>query len=685
MMNKRTLYLAAGAAFMSPGDGAVADDQELSPVVVEDQRDETRHGKSGEPAYSRFALPESVQASETLTREDIEALRPRDVSDLLESSLGMSISRQGARVHNFSYDRGDSVSIVLDGVYLTQTEAQRVLGDLPVDMIDSIQFLRDSTVISIGPLMSFGSASNGSPNQGFIVIKTRRLNRPGENGEVRASYASYDTWKTSTFVSHAWQDGRYTLGAGYQRSESGGKLNWNNAYSGDTWLMNGAINDRELIASASLYLNNAEREIQRAIGTYTGTTSYPANGPTPAGVLDKNVWKYKPVDTSVLSINVARPWNDSNTTALTYGLTEAKGTGYYYTTLNPNATGQRFKDRAEEWNLSHTLVSGHNTAKVGMQRIDWYQLSEGSTTARKEAIHGAYVTDEYRITPDWSVDAAYREDRKHILQGGDKYLSSGNLVTLSDGKWTDKATLYSLGSAWQIDRTYRVSGRYSFNKTPTPDVITTRNDAELAAEERQRYELGFEAAFSPALQASLTPFLYRIHNAKVSDGSITKDSAGNTLVDAYGNTTSVTVYKAADRIRRGYELSLQGRLGDGAWGYQVGWTHLDDDHEDGKTGSEFPDNKYSARLNWRSGAWDSTLSVLKVDPYLSYGYTVGDFTTVNLSVARRLRRDLTVTLYGQNLTDEHYGTNNKGYPATANWGVLRDVGATYGVEMAMTF
>ena len=39
----------------------------------------------------------------------------------------------------------------------------------------------------------------------------------------------------------------------------------------------------------------------------------------------------------------------------------------------------------------------------------------------------------------------------------------------------------------------------------------------------------------------------------------------------------------------------------------------------------------------------------------------------------------------QNLLDERYATNNKGYPATANWGVLRDVGATYGTEVRFQF
>ncbi|NTV11139.1 MAG: TonB-dependent receptor plug domain-containing protein, partial [Zoogloea sp.] len=333
MINKNPACLSLAAALLVMGDGAWADDdpeQELSPVLVEGRR--ATRSRFDEPPHSRFALPASVEASQTLSREDIEAIRPRDVYDLVEASLGMTISRQGARVHNFSYSRGDSVNIILDGVYLTQTEAQRVLGDLPPELIESVQFLRDSSVITIGPLMGFGAANSGSPNQGYIVINTRK-GGPGKDGsELRAGYASYDTWKASGFHGHSWADGRASMGIGYQHSQSGGKPDWNNAYRGDSLLLNGGYQDRDFSAAASAYVNRAARDIQRAVGTYTGATAYPASGPTPAGVLDKNIWRYDPMDTALFSANLARMWDARNTTAFTYGWTEARGTQYAYTT-----------------------------------------------------------------------------------------------------------------------------------------------------------------------------------------------------------------------------------------------------------------------------------------------------------------------------------------------------------------
>ncbi len=642
----------------------------------------------GKTAMSRFALPKSVEAVQTYNRQDIQNMRPRDVSDLIESSLGMSIGRQGARVHNFSYNRGDKVSIILDGVYLTQSEAQRILGDIPVEMIDSIQFLRDSSVITISPLMDFGSANSGSPNQGFIVINTRKSG-PGKDGlEAKASYASFDTKKYSGWGGKTLLDGRLSFSGGYQRSESNGKPKWNMAYNADTWLASAGWKDEHLILTTSYYLNKASRNIQRAKGTYTGTTKYPVSGPTPAGVLDKNIWKYPSINNQVISVNLARPWNDIHTTTLTYGRSNDWGTGYYYTTTTSKADtpARNFRDRAEEWNLSHTIATTRTTTKLGVQTVDWYQLTEGKTTPRKEKVYGYYGTFEYRFTPAFSMDAAARLDRKYIKKGGDAYLSNGNVTQLSSHRWMDDAKMFSVGAAWQINPVWRLSSRFSYNRTPTPDSITTEDDKKLPAEKRYRYEFGINARFSPALNATLTPFYYVIKNAKVSNGSITTDAAGNTILDAYGNETSVTIYRAQDQvIRKGLEIMVNGHLLDDRLSYELGWTYYDDSEENGQTGSETPDNKYNARLGWRQGAWNANLSMTHVDSYLSYDYKVGNFTTLNANLGYDLPYGLNLSVYGQNLLNQHYATNNKGYPATANWGRLQDVGATYGVEMGLKF
>lgn len=657
--------------------------QQLATVDVTDSTLQDDTGE--EPTYSRFSLPKSVKAVQTLDQEDIAAIRPRDVVDLIENSLGLSIRRQGARVHNFTYSRGDNVSIILDGVYLTATTAQRVLGDIPPEAIENIQFLRDASVITIGPLMGFGSANAGSPNQGFIMIKTRKHKPDADHTtEVKTSYATYDTWKASAYTSQSLLDDKLGLSGGYQHSASHGKPDWNNDYAFDTYLLSGRYDGERFAADSSLYVNRGWRNIQRSVGIYEGTP--PNDNTTALGQMGSSTWRYDPMDTLVLSLGSSYFWNDANTTHLTLGYSRATGTNYRYYTYLDNSTvaGLDAEDWAKEWALSHTLVTGNNLMKLGLQGVEWYQRSEGSALANQEQIYGLALSDELALTDRLLLDGALRMDKKKVIHSSTKYLDNGSEVKMREGQWTDDAYLASLGLAWQYNPVYRLSSRYAFNYTPTPDTLTTRNNKRLAAEQRHRIELGLSADWNPALRLNLTPFYYYLKNAKVSDGTITVE-------DHDGTESSITVYTLDDTvIRKGVELGLSGRFANNTLGYELGWSHFYSSADNATT--DFPDNKYNVRLNWAQGNWDGNANLLRVDPYMSNDYEVGDFTTLNLSLAYQLTPDATLTLFGENVTNQHYGTMNKGSVQSvqnggrsACWGVVRDVGATYGIEAAMRF
>lgn len=681
MTTKPMLWLPVAATLMAPGSARADDtEQELAPVVVEDRR--TALPAPATPAYERTAVPASVAAEQEFSHEDIQAMRPRDIFDLMEGSLGMSVSRQGSRVNNFSSNRGGNVGFILDGVYLTATEAQRVVGDIPVDMIASIKFIRDSSVLGILPVMGFG-ARVSTPSQGVVVIDTLRRDGGADSTNLKGSYASYETWKGNGNFRRSWQDGRLQLGGGYQHAESAGKPDWNNAYAADTYMLNGGWKDSDFMAMASFYANRGEREIQRYIGVVEGAS-------VPVGTLNSAIWKYDPRDSQVFSLNLAWYWNGRHTTALTYGETQVDGTGWFYSTTTDPSTvaGRDFKDQSDDLNLSHTVTGTQNTFKAGAQRIGYYQLSESATTPREEAIYGIYLADEYRITPAWSVDASARVDKKHVSQGGDKYGADGSTIQLSDDTWTDRADLISVGSAWQIDPVWRVSGRYAYSRTPTPDTITTAGDTELPAERLSRWELGLDAKLDPALQVSLTPFYYVARDAKVVDSTVPGIDVYNPDTGSY---ETLSVYTSADKVtRKGFELGLKGRFAGDALGYELGWSHFSDDSVNADSGGvETPKNRYSARLNWYHGPWTSNLSVLRVDPYCHYFkgacLATGDFTVVNLNVSRTFSHGVTVSVFGQNLLDEHYYTRHKTGNGstiyTLSDGAIADVGATYGVEL----
>lgn len=639
------------------------------------------------PPHSRVALPGSVQAEQTFTQQDIEALRPRDVFDLLETTLGMNVTRQGSRVNNFSSNRGGNVGFLVDGVYLTGTAVQRVVGDIPVGAIESIQFIRDASVLSILPVMGFGSRVS-TPIQGVVVINTIRPSGTEDKTRLRASYASYDTWKGSGSFRQSWADGRLQLGGGYQRSESEGKSDWNMAYQTDTYTLNGGWKDSAFMAMASLYINRGEREIQR----YIGVINDPNLSTLAKGELDSTLWKYDPRDTHVVALNLARYWNDRHTTALTYGRSKVDGERW----TSPTATtGSYFEDWSTDLNLSHTIAGERNTFKAGAQRIGWYQANEGGS-GRQEEIYGLFLTDEYRITPAWVIDGSLRADQKHISKGGDKYTSDGSTIQLSNDTWTDKGYLLALGSAWQIDSVWRVNGRYAWSSTPTPDTLATLNDASLPAERLHRLELGVNANLHPALNAAFTPFYYRVKDAKVAMSNANNITVYNPDTDAYEN---LSVYTTADAVtRKGFELSLSGRFAGNLLSYELGWSRFKDDSVKlGTNNVETPKNRYTARLNAQYGPWNGSLSALRVAEYCHfYSATFGStcltvpaFTTVNLNVSRKFNHGITLAVYGQNLTDEQYYTRHKTGAGAGAWdkstGAFTDVGATYGIELGVEF
>jgi outer membrane receptor protein involved in Fe transport len=612
----------------------------------------------------------------------------------------MSVTRQGSRVNNFSQNRGGSVAFLVDGVYLTGTQAQRVVGDIPVGMIDSIRFIRDGSVLSILPVMGFGSRVP-SPNQGVVVIDTLRRAGGANRAQLKASYATFETWKLSGSFRQSFSDGRLQLSGGYQHGASQGKSHWNNAYAVDTYMLNGGWNDEAFTAMASLFVNKGEREIQRYIGVVSGSS-------TAVGELGPEIWKYDPRDTEVFTLNLARHWNAAQTTALTYGRSKVDGKGWFYSTNTPKANVRPgyFRDESSDLNLSHLIVTEQHTLKAGAQRIGFSQISETQPGARRspreEEIWGVYITDEYRITPALALDASLRMDKKHVRKGGDKYGADGGTVKVSDDVWTDKAWLLALGGAWQIDPVWRVSGRYAWSKTPTPDTITTTNDQSLPAERLHRLEAGLDARLSPALHVAFTPFYYIVKDAKVTDASAPPISVWNPDTQAY---ESMSVYTTANQVtRKGFELALDGRLplsglsttstNLGTLGYELGWSHFRDDSINASSNSvETPRNRYNAKLDWEYGAWKSTLGVTRVDKYCHFFkgacLSTGNFTTVNLNVRRQFAHGLAVSLYGQNLTDKRYWTRHKtgaGGPTFAqSMGAIADVGATWGIEVSLDF
>jgi iron complex outermembrane recepter protein len=113
--------------------------------------------------------------TEIMTREDIEALAPKDVIDLLDKAVGMNLTYQGRRSPYFLDERGGgNLTYILDGALLP-TSSNRILQKIPLAAVEQIQIVRGSTSLMLGPSIPIGQSNSGSGlNTGFVIIRTRQ-------------------------------------------------------------------------------------------------------------------------------------------------------------------------------------------------------------------------------------------------------------------------------------------------------------------------------------------------------------------------------------------------------------------------------------------------------------------------------------------------------------------------------
>jgi len=137
-------------------------DYTLDPVLVT-----AESLKTEEPAYSRLAVPESAKATtDTFTRKDIEEMHPRDVVEVIEKGLGVTTTFQGRKNLNFFKIRGNgSLGLIVDGIYIPQTQSGRELANFPLELVESIKIVRNSSMLTLGPVTAF-SSTQGAPNAG---------------------------------------------------------------------------------------------------------------------------------------------------------------------------------------------------------------------------------------------------------------------------------------------------------------------------------------------------------------------------------------------------------------------------------------------------------------------------------------------------------------------------------------
>lgn len=605
--------------------------------------------------------PSSRLVVQTFSAEDIEALKPLDVFDLLNHAVGVLTLYQGRKVPYSVRIRGDLYfAYIVDGVYIPSEAGARVLQNLPVQMIEQVDVVRDATALTLAPMVDFGRPS-GAPNDGYIVIRTRRPLGSEATASLRAE--SYGTLGVHGYAGTAG-DGHY-LSATASDYRSDGKPGEFMARQSSGGMLRGGLQQGGLRAEFTLFADHTRQQIQVA-DPYQST-------------LALQRWELQPIDTGYAALHLAQQWNAEHTSTFTlssYRLSANLVAG----TAVPGVAARRFdnQESIDHADLKHTLRFGDTLLRAGAQHMRWYTPTGASYYEgypRNERITGWFATVEQGfLSRRLTVDLALRRDQRRVLQGVDNYYAYQLLFQLPQvaERSLPGDRFATLGLAWQPSPDWQLTARAYAARQGAADAVPAVDNKALHPERQHKLEAGLAWRGWPWLRPALTLFQTRIANTKYPAREVRSQN---------GLTTSL--WDEREVLRRGFELMLRGAgaVAGGATDYTLGWTWLAGDTTTEDYGRTAPRHTLAATLRHRRGAWDAAVSLRAVDEFASNWkaiderfHPIGYYSRLDASLGRSFALGETAahaSLYVRNALNQRYQTQ-LGY---------RDIGVLWGLEL----
>lgn len=617
-------------------------------------------------------LPQSARiSSQTMTGEDVDKLQARDVYDLLNYGTGVFTVTSGKKAPATLNIRGDSnFAFIIDGAYVPQLLASRILQTIPADAIDEVRIVRTSTALTVNPLVGVANPS-GAANNGFIVVRTKTPEKT--EASIRLFGGSFDTLGANARAGTTFGVGGLTgyvqaIGADYTTDGPAG-FNLDKTYR--------TAGLKAGIEAGIVSLDLGYMKSWSSYGIVRGNAKLRPSSQTP-------IWRFDPIDSSVATANATIRWDSRNTTLLTAAYTDSKGK---FVTADALSSAVTIRDNDNSFfnaALRHNLFLGGTKFQVGADYIHWQNPTgqyyyEG--IAREEKVTGLFVqADQALLGGRLSVDLGGRLDRVEIVRGID-YFNPGrqpnaNVRTIINEK-LPYAKFVSAGASYSLTGGWLLNVRYAFSsQAPRTGVALANPATPLKGEKRNKFEVGVEGRLFDWLRPSANFFWIRTRNevTPISYAVVAGEQVG-----LYGNT---------DSKRTGMEAVLAGRWGGkGAQGgYRASMTHyfnvLD---PSGLLARTQPRTVAELTVDQSYGAWRVSGAAKYVSAYESNAFTacaapnlnctspliaspflpLGDYAAIDLALSREVElggQSLRITASVKNLTDDNYETSI-GYPS----------------------
>jgi iron complex outermembrane receptor protein len=694
MMRLSIRYTTLIAALASMSVYAAEPVTKLSTVEVNAAEDEGKIDElKPESIRNRYRVPLSNRAGiETFTSKEIEALKPRDIFDLLDKATGITVSYQGRKNPFFVRERGGGTfTYIINGAILP-TVTQRILQKIPLKAIEEMQVVRDSTALTLGPTVNIGASGSGDGlNTGYIIIKTKQPKKDEIIGTVQVEKADAQPFANNESLILGkrlnYKDAKGYLGALGSRLDRPSKPEWFDGQNAEAGILTSGFEYGILSVDFMAYADTGRFEMQRAqAGLATAATN-------------QMKWYYDPIDTVVYTLNGNLNWDSHNSSLFSLFQTSFTQTENdtnfppYSKTITAADNFSNYGEKTRGFSFRHHAQYDKTILQVGVQQTrSWALGSSGPNPSTKwdTDVLGFGVTLEQRLFNDQlSLDAGFRLDEKHAKSSG--------ITSAQSNVDMPKALALSFGARWQIDPVYALNARYfdgsqgnqgSFNIQSLPSTT-------LHPESQQRMEFGGDAKLFQLFNPSFTWFDVKIDNQKTQTA---------TQYSSYGNL--YYYYTESNNHRTGFEFVIKGELGEHSR-YKTSWTHMitntaTNSLVSGTTANDLFD--ISAEHEWAGFVFN--VSEKFVGPYNGGGpssvngitnqsfavdgqwHTIGNYVRVDANISREFKLEpsniggfgiapttLKGTVYARNIGDSHYMTI---YP----W---PDRGRTIGAEFSIEY
>lgn len=571
-----------------------------------------------------------------ITREDIDRVQARDLSDLLQQVPGFSVSAfGGVRADMYVSSRGNQPStrgaqLLVDGIEYNNTDGYFSVQGIPIGDIERIEIVKNPASSLYG---NFGTG-------GVVNVITRKATQPVE-AKVSASYGSFDTQDHYAVLNGAMNKWEYYLEGRYHKT---------NGWQDNAWEQNGLFHTH-----AKYHLDDTT-----SMGFHLNymrlTNGYP-------GTLTEDEFEENPRQT-------LQPFGDADSYTFIGALFFEKVFGQSrlygkmkYTGMDGWCIDPDFFDfqgyniiPEVNYSLGHTLGGMNGTLLVGSEfRYLNYQRSRAFTVVggekdelymdrtRKDETWALFIQEELEVLKDLLVSTGVRYDLVHT--DFTDHLDPTTDFDESHSAWSPKfGATYTLSNAVGFFANY--SGGF---RNPSTAASGFSKNPKLDPELIHSYEAGLRGQ----------PWSWLYYNAAFflvdTDDKIIRVGGPRNLENA-GETRS-----------RGFEVGLNAQFKCG-FRASLNYTYADSEFRDyttvdgisydGKTIPLVPKHLFGVGVGYGSALLG------QLDVMVNYGSkryldnantrTLDGYILLDAKYRYNIGEHLELFVAGTNLTDEEY-------------------------------